>query len=152
MSMAGLFMAMVGLLNAVIAAAGKIWQGCAITFSWAIAFFVTSSLVIPRWGAVGAAAVFAFSYIIYLLLLCCHLHFILRVRLNTMRRLAIATIGSCLMAIVLVYTYHGVALYVAALLLLAGITIGIFFWVCDETERKAGEFGLIRFKQLVLSW
>ena len=151
MSVAGLFMAIVGLLNAVIAARGRIWQGGAIAFGWAIVFTVTGLLAIPPWGAIGAAATFAFSYALYLLLLCLYLHFILRIDLRNMWRPAVLTISSCLMAIALIYTCTGMVLYLAAALFLAGIAIVGVFWVCDETERKVCELGLTRFRQVVWS-
>ena len=151
MSVAGLFMAIVGLLNAVIAASGRIWQGCGIAFGWAVVFTVTGLLTIPRWGAIGAAVTFAFSYALYLLLLCLYLHFILRIDLHAMWRPIVLTLGSCLLVTALVYTCAGITLYLASLLLLAGIlSVGVF-WVCDETERKVCELGLIKFRQLVWS-
>jgi O-antigen/teichoic acid export membrane protein len=151
MSVAGLFMAIVGLLNAVIAARGRIWQGCGIAFGWAVVFTVTGLLAIPRWGAIGAAVTFAFSYAFYLLLLCLYLHFILRIDLQAMWRPIVLTVGSCLLVTTLVYTCTGIALYLASLLLLAGIVSVSVFWVCDETERKVCELGLIKFRQLVWS-
>ena len=151
MSIAGLFMAIVGLLNAVIAAAGRIWHGCGITFIWALVFVAAAFLLIPRWGAMGAAATFAISYVLYLLLLCLYLQAILRVSLREMRRLAVLTIGSCSVALPLVYTCRGMTLYLAAPVLLAGVAIIGIFWVCDEVERKACELSLTRFRQAVLS-
>ncbi|MBS1809839.1 MAG: oligosaccharide flippase family protein [Acidobacteria bacterium] len=152
MSVAGLFMANVGLVNAVIAAKGRIWQGCGIAFIWAIVFTATGFLAIPRWGAIGAAATFAFSYVLYLLLLCLYLQFVLHINLQAMRRPTILTVGSCLIAIGLIYTCAGITLYLASTLLLAGIVIGGIFWVCDETERRVCETGFARVRQVVLSW
>lgn len=152
MSVAGLFMAVVGLVNAVIAARGRIWQGCGIAFGWATVFTLTGVLVIPRWGAVGAAATFAFSYALYLLLLCLYLHFVLHIDLHSMRRPTALTIGSCAVAAMLIYTCAGMTLYLAATALLTGIIVAGVFWVCDETERKVCELGLTRFRQVILSW
>jgi O-antigen/teichoic acid export membrane protein len=152
MSVAGLFMAVVGLLNAIIAARGKLWQGCAITLGWAIVFTGASFFAIPRWGALGAAVTFASSYIVYLVSLCCYLHFILHIDLRTMQRLIVLTVGGCLLAFTLVYICVGFTLYLAAAALLVGIVMGGVYWVCDETERKVCELGLTRFRQVVMSW
>ena len=151
-SVAGLFMANVGFLNAVIAAKGRIWQGCGIVFGWAVIFAATGWLAIPRWGAIGAAATFAFSYVIYLLSLFLYLQFVLRINLQTMRRPLTLTFVSCSLAILLFYTCTGMILYLSSVLLLAGIVIGAIFWVCDETERKVCESGIARFRQMVLSY
>jgi O-antigen/teichoic acid export membrane protein len=152
MGVAGFFMAIVGFVNAVIAARGRIWHGCGIVFGWAVIFAVTGWLAIPRWGAIGAAATFAGSYILYLLFLCLYLHFALRINLRTMGRPTVLTMGSCLLAATLIYTLTGLTFYLAAAALLASI-IGIgVFWVCDETERSVCERGLIRFRQVVWSW
>lgn len=152
MSVAGLFMAMVGLLNAVIAARGRIWHGCAIALGWAIVFTVTGVLAIPRWGAIGAASTFAFSYALYLLVLCFYLHFILGIDLRTMERPILLTVGSCLLATALIYTLTGLVLYLAAALLLTAVVMIGIFWVCDKTERNVCARGLTRFRQVVWSW
>lgn len=152
MSLAGLFMAIVGLLNAILAAAGKIWSGCAITLGWAIIFASGAGLLIPRWGAIGAAITFGVSYVLYFFLLGGYLHFFLGVKLHTMRRPALLTVGSYLLAMILPAVFSGLALFLAALILLALITLVGVFWVCDETERRACETGIARCKQLAWGW
>jgi O-antigen/teichoic acid export membrane protein len=152
MSIAGLFMANVGLVNAVIAARGRIWQGCGIALSWTTVFAITGWFAIPRWGAIGAAATFAGSYVLYLLALCLYLHFVLQINLETMRRPALLTFVSGVIAAALVFLCTGLTLYLAATCLLASIVLVGLGWVCDETERRVCESGLARFRQVVLSW
>ncbi|HEX4950045.1 MAG TPA: oligosaccharide flippase family protein [Blastocatellia bacterium] len=150
MCLAALFMCVVGLLNAVIAAAGRIWQGCCITFIWALIFFATGLLAIPRWGAMGAALTFTLSYVVYLLLQCGYFQFALAIDLRPMWQPWALTLVSYLAATLLVYKFHGLPLYLAGGLLLVTTIIGIFL-IRDETERKVCELSFARVKQFVWS-
>jgi len=149
--LAALFMCVVGLLNAVIGAAGQLWQGCIITFLWALLFVVAGFLFIPRWGAFGAATTFAISYVGYFLLQCFYFHLVLKVDLRRMWRPWVLTGVSYSSALILAYSFSGTALSVSSAFLLLLTIVGVFL-IRDETERRVCEQGVARVKQLVWSW
>ena len=151
MSLAGLPMALVGLLNVVLTAAGRIWSACLLSFGGLLGFVVTGSLLIPRWGATGAAATFALVYTVYVLTLLLYLRFALQLQLQELWRPAALTIGSGFVAILLSVTCTGLSLYLAAIALLAMTAIIGVLWVCDETERSICELGVAKFRQVVWS-
>lgn len=135
LSLSGLLMGVIGLFNTALAAAGRMWHGCAITLGWAMIFVATGLFCIPRWGAAGAALTYAVSHLFYLGATGLYARLRLQVRGSGMRRLALLTLVTFAAAAVIFLVWQGVAFYCAGALLLLALLAAEWLWVCSPAER-----------------
>jgi O-antigen/teichoic acid export membrane protein len=138
-SLTGLLMALTGLINTAIAAAGRAWGNCGITLGLAVFYVVAGLYVIPRRGAAGAAALFVAANVLYLVSVGLYSSAAMRVRYAGMGRLASLTAVSFLAAAVVLYASGarpcagGLVAAAALWLCLVGAE---WLWVCDGGERE----------------
>jgi O-antigen/teichoic acid export membrane protein len=119
LSLTGLLMGLIGLFNTALAAAGRIWYGCAITFGWAVIFVITGLISIPRWGLTGCALAYLVSHLFYFSGTALYVRTALRVRGIGAWRLAALTAAAFVAALLIFLVCAGVTFYCAAVLLLA---------------------------------
>jgi O-antigen/teichoic acid export membrane protein len=137
LSLTGVLMGLIGLFNTALAAAGRIWPGCAITLSWAVIFVVAGLVCIPRWGATGCALASAVSHLFYCGATGLYTQKVLRARGIGIRRLALLTLAAFGAALSIFLIYEGVAFYCAGALLLAALLVAEWRWVCSPAERAS---------------
>jgi O-antigen/teichoic acid export membrane protein len=136
MSFTALLMINIGLINTALVAAGHLWPSVAITLSWAVIFAIAGLVCIPRFGAMGAAMVFAVSNAIYLIITYLYSRFALRVPYESLGRLLVLSVLGFATASIITVTFQGFALYAAASLLLLGLIAAEWMWISDSTERE----------------
>ncbi len=136
-SLTGLLMGLIGLFNTALAAAGRIWHGCAITFGWAVIFVVTGLICIPRWGVTGCALAYLVSHIFYFVAAGLYARAALRVHGIGAWRLTLLTSAAFATALVLFLVCQGATLYCAGVLLLVALLAVEWRWVCSPAERAA---------------
>ena len=135
MSFTALVMVIIGLINTALVASGRLWQAFGIGLAWAVLFFVLGLVCIPRWGAMGAAAVLGVSHVFYFIGLFVYSRFALGVVYSGLGRLVIVTIPAFSLAVAIIVSFRGVALYSMAALLLSSMIAVEWFWVCDGPEK-----------------
>jgi len=136
MSLAALLMVNTGLLNTAIIAAGRAWQGCALSLAWSAIFVIGGLLCIPRWGAMGGAVAFTGSQLFYFIGATIYARRVLGMVDEGLGRLTALTTLSGAAAIFITVTMQGPAFYVASTLLLLVVFCAEWMWVGVESERR----------------
>ena len=136
LSLTALLMLLVGLMNTAITASGRMWHNLGITASWCGIFAVAGMICIPRWGAAGCAAVFAATYVLYLIGVCGYAHLKLKVRFEGVARLVMLTVLSFAIAAVIFFQLQGIVAYSASAVLLSSLILAEWFWILDNKERQ----------------
>lgn len=137
LSFAAVLMMLIGLINTAITAAGRVWSNCVIALGWTALFAIGGPIFIPRWGAMGAAMLFAISYILYLCGVVLYSHIALHVRYARLGRLVTLTTVSFALAAIIVHSNMGAAAAAGAgAALWLGLIAAEWLWICDGAERK----------------
>ncbi len=142
-----LLMLLVGMLNTAVMAAGRMWPGLSITFGWTLLFVSAGLMCIPRWGAAGAAAVFALSHVFYLTGLYVYCRRTLQIRQKQLSHLIGLTLLSFGAAALLVFKCGNAAQYVAGAPLLLCLIVVEWRWIFAEDER--GRLRSLDFARLI---
>ncbi|MCI0627048.1 MAG: oligosaccharide flippase family protein [Acidobacteria bacterium] len=147
MSFAALLAVLVGLMNTTLAASGRMWHGFAIALGWAAVFTTAGILCIPRWGAMGSAAIFVLSYGLHMIALCVYVSLVLQVAHQRITRLSALTTLGFAAAAGIALTCQGITLYAVVTLLLMGLMALEWVWICGVTERNALRQGAVWFSE-----
>ena len=136
LSFTALLMLLVGLINTAITASGHMWHNLGITFGWMVTFVAGGLVCIPRWGAAGAAAVFASTYALYLIGVCGYASLWLQVRFERLVRLVTLTAISFGLVALISFGLRGAIAYVISASMLTVLVVAEWFWIFDSSERE----------------
>jgi stage V sporulation protein B len=130
-------MAIIGLINTAVAAAGRIWHNVVITLVWSVFFAAGTWMLVPRWGAVGAAVAFSFSQLIYLFMLCSYLARFLQIDRRLIGVMVSLTLIVYVSSALIVLHLTGPIFYLAGGGVLVGLILAEWRWVCGDEQRRA---------------
>ncbi|HKX33144.1 MAG TPA: oligosaccharide flippase family protein [Blastocatellia bacterium] len=137
LSFTAVLMVVIGLINTVIAASGRMWHGLGITLGWALILVLACLFMIPRWGAAGSSIAFAVSHLVYLAGGCLYLRWAMLVECAGAGRLLVLTLLGFAAALPCTLADSALATSLLGGLLLLAIVAAEWRWVYGTEERLA---------------